>query len=95
MRWVFVLPVAALVSGCGGGLYLVQVNAAETRLEEARALGAAETAPYEYYYAHEHLVKARTEAAEASYGDAIACAKVAEAYAEKAVAAAKGAKEKP
>ena len=100
MRWVLVgnaLLLAASTSlvGCGGVYYAATVNAAETRLEEARALGAAESAPYEYYYAHEHLEKARIEAAEASYGDAVQHAKVAEEYAEKAVTAAKSSKEKP
>ena len=95
MRCVALALLLVSLSGCGGVYYAAQVNAAETRLEEARALGAADTAPYEYYYANEHLKKARTEAAEASYGDAVTFAKVAEEYAEKAVVAAKASKEKP
>lgn len=73
------------LSGCGHVLYASKVNSAATRLEEARELGAEELAPYEYWLAKEHLDKARREAAEADYGDAMDLADESEAYAEKAV----------
>ena len=49
----------------------IAVNSAASRVEEAKALGAEQLAPYEYYYAKEHLQQAQVEAAEASYSDAV------------------------
>lgn len=86
IRWFpLVLAVATALSGCGNTLYVFRVNAASNKLEEAKELGAEKLAPYEYYFAYEHLQKARTEAAEADYSDAINFAEVAEEHAEKAV----------
>lgn len=76
---------ATAAAGCGGTLYAVHVNSAASKVEQARELGAEELAPYEYYYAREHLLKARTEAADADYSDAITFAGVAEEYADKAI----------
>jgi hypothetical protein len=75
----FVLP------GCGNVLYAVKANSAEQRFEEARELGAQESAPYEFYLAREHLEKAKVEAAEADYGDAARLSEAAERFAEKAI----------
>jgi hypothetical protein len=75
----------ALVPGCGNAIYAVQVSSASSRLEEARELRAEELAPYEYTMAVEHLKQARTEAAEADYGDAITFAETCEEYSEKAI----------
>lgn len=72
-------------AGCGSTYYAVSVNAAQSRLEQAREMGAESAAPYEYYYAREHLREAQIQAAEASYGDAAAYAEVAETYAQKAI----------
>jgi hypothetical protein len=72
-------------SGCGNTLYSIHANAASSRLEEARELGAEKFAPYEYYFAKEHLQKAQEEAAEADYSDAADLAEVCEEYAEKAI----------
>jgi hypothetical protein len=80
-----VLAAAALTSGCGGAIYTFKAFSASSRLEEAQALGAAKYAPYEYYYAHEHLWKAKEEAAVADYGDAIDFADIAGEYADKAI----------
>jgi hypothetical protein len=93
-QWVLVgLGVALLGSvGCGNAIYVMQVNSASTRLEEAREIGAEQLAPYDYYYAEEHLKKARQEAAEADYGDAIKLASAAEEHAAKAVKLAREAK---
>lgn len=74
-----------LQAGCGGVYYGMTMNAAEARLEQARAMGAESSAPYEYYYAREHLRQARIHAAEASYGDAATFAETAETYAQKAI----------
>jgi hypothetical protein len=76
---------------CGGVYYLATVNGAASKLEEARVLGADTLAPYEYYYAKEHLEQAQFEAAEASYSDAAHYAQTAEEYAEKAVELAQAA----
>lgn len=83
------LPV---LSGCGSVYYTVSVNAAQARLEQARAVGAEQAAPYEYTFAREHLRKAQVEAAEASYSDAAAYADTAEMYAQKAIDVAEAAK---
>jgi hypothetical protein len=74
-----------LLSGCGGVHYAIVVNAASARVEEAKAVGAEQLAPYEYYYAREHLEQAQLEAAEASYSDAADLAQEAESYANKAI----------
>jgi hypothetical protein len=85
--WGLVLGVAALFSqsGCGSVYYSININAAEARLEQAREMGAEKNAPYEYYYAREHLHEARVHASEASYGDAATFAETAENYAQKAI----------
>jgi len=71
--------------GCGGVHYAIVVNAAAARVEEAKAVGAEQLAPYEYYYAKEHLEQAQLEASEASYSDAANLAEEAETYANKAI----------
>jgi hypothetical protein len=81
---VATVGVAAL-SGCGSVYYAININAAEARLEQAREMGAEKQAPYENYYAREHLREARIHASEASYGDAANFAETAETYAQKAI----------
>lgn len=76
---------ALAVEGCGGVYYAATVNAASNRLEYAREVGAEQLAPYEYYFAKEHLRQAQVEASEASYSDAAAYAETAEEYANKAI----------
>jgi Domain of unknown function (DUF4398) len=76
---------AAGLPGCGGVYYAVTVNAAQARLEQAREMGAETSAPYEYYFAREHLREAQIHAAEASYGDAAGYAETAESYAQRAI----------
>jgi hypothetical protein len=89
MRIPFAAALAAsslgLGSGCGGVHYAIAVNAASARVEEARALGADQLAPYEYYFAKEHLQQAQVEAAEASYSDAANLAEEAEEHANTAI----------
>jgi hypothetical protein len=72
--------------GCGGVHYAVVASAASSRLEEAKALGAEQFAPYEYYFAREHLQQAEVEAAEASYSDAVHLAQEADEHASSAIA---------
>ena len=80
-----ILAVAISQAGCGGVLYSVQMNGVASRVAEAKALGAEKLAPYEYYYANEHLQKAMSEASEGDYSDAVQFAEVAEEYASKAI----------
>ena len=88
MRGLVVAAVACsalALSGCGSVYYTVSVNAAQTRVEQARQMGAESKAPFEYYYAREHLRQAQVEAAEASYSDAASYAETAETYAQRAI----------
>ena len=90
MRTRFVATCLVLVgasgtSACGGVYYAATVNAAASRLEEAREIGAEQLAPYEYYYAKAHLEQAQVEASEGSYGDAVHFAEAADEYAAKAI----------
>lgn len=78
------MSVPALV-GCGNTWYAFKANSASGKLEQARELGAEQSAPYEYFYAKEHLQKAQTEAAEADYSDAVDLAGASEEYADKAI----------
>src|SRR6476619_5009158 len=76
---------ATLSAGCGGPLYAIQGNGASSKVAQAKELGAEKLAPYEYYYASEHLTKAMSEASEGDYSDAIEFADVADEYADKAI----------
>jgi len=84
MRTLLVLC-ALSGTGCGGVDYAIAVNAAASRVDEAKAAGAEQLAPYEYYHAKEQLEQAEVEAAEASYSHAANLAEQAEQYARKAV----------
>lgn len=74
-----------LLAGCGGALYATHASSAESKLEQAKHLGAETLAPYEYYFAREHLEKAKSEAAEGDYSDAMSLAELAEEHADKAI----------
>ncbi len=74
------------LTGCGNAVYAFQSSNAQTKLEEARALGADKYATYEYTLAVEYLKKADSEAAEADYGDAADFATLSEEHADKAIA---------
>jgi hypothetical protein len=77
--------ICGALPACGGINYAIAVSAASSRVEEARAVGAEQLAPYEYYYAKEHLQQAQIEASQASYSDAVNLADEAEEYANKAI----------
>lgn len=87
-----VVALGVATSGCGGVHYAIAVNSASSRVEEARAVGAEQLAPYEYYYAKEHLEQAQIYASQASYGDAANVADEAEQYAAKAIELAQSAR---
>lgn len=74
----------ALVSGCGPTLYTAKLIPAERTLEQAKQANAIDRAPYEYYFARANLEKAREEAAQGHYEDAIHFAELAEEYAMRA-----------
>jgi hypothetical protein len=86
-RLLFVAGAAwvGALTGCGGIHYSIEVNSAAARVEEARALGADQLAPYEYYFAKEHLQQAQIEASQASYSDAVNLAEEAEDHANTAI----------
>lgn len=94
-RWLLALAsvIALGATGCGGFFYAIEASSATSRLEQAQALGAEKYAPYEYYYAQEHLAKAMEEASSADYGDAIDFADAAEKSADKAIQLSKQAHE--
>jgi len=89
-RWSL-LVVALLLTGCGNTIYAFKANSAANKVEEAHELGAEKLAPYEYFYAKQHLEKAEEEAAEADYSDAINLAEASEDYADKAIRLTKAA----
>ena len=85
-RRIFVVIALAVLggTGCGATLSTIDIVPAARVVEQAREANAPEHAPYEYYYADAYLQKARHEAAEASYQDAIRFATIAEEYGVKA-----------
>jgi hypothetical protein len=87
-----ILGASALgVSACGNTLYAIEVNSASSKLEEAKELGAEEYAPYEYWFALQHIDKAQTEASEGDYSDAVKLAEIGGEYADKAIQLARDA----
>lgn len=79
------LLVLAGSSGCGGTIYAITASSAASKLQTAESLGAEKYAPYEYWFAKEHLTKAMEEATSADYGDAIDFADEADEAADKAI----------
>ena len=71
-------------AGCAPIFYSVNLLSAQRAVSEAREAGAAEHAPYEYYYADAFLKKAEEEANEGQYQDAIEYAHTAETSGVKA-----------
>ena len=84
-RWVGLGALLWVSVGCGNALYAVRVTRASAELARAEQLDAAQRAPYEYFYALEHLKKARSEAVEADFADAAALAETAYQFAERAI----------
>jgi hypothetical protein len=90
-KTVGLLAFGIVTAGCGNTLYAIQASSAASKLEEARELGAEQYAPYEYWFAVQHLDKAQTEASEADYSDAMKLASIGEEYADKAIQLARDA----
>lgn len=82
---VSLVLVVVFVSGCGPLIYAGNITPASRAIERAREAGAELYAPYEFHLAQAHLHKAREEAGEASYQDAIDYARIAEEQADAAL----------
>ena len=70
---------------CGPVSYALDMHSAEHIVSEARAENADYYAPYELHYAEAQLEKAREEAAEGHYEDALQMVSAAEAYGRQAL----------
>jgi len=84
-RAVHVIGLFGLLAGCGPITYAFDVRTAEDIVAQARAENADYYAPYELYFAEAQLAKAREEAAEGHYEDALDMVGVAEAYGRRAL----------
>ncbi len=82
---ILVAAVGVALVGCGHAACMLELRHAARLLDNAHALHADESAPYEYYYALAHYEKAHSEAAEADYGDALELAGTSTEYAARAV----------
>ena len=69
--WLILAILSASASGCGPVWYTAEIISAESIVSEAEQADAATLSAYEYYLAREYLVKAREQASEASYEDAV------------------------
>lgn len=84
-REVTVLPLILFVSACGPVTYAIDARSAEAIVTKARAENADYYAPYELHFAEAQLAKAREEAAQGHYEDALDMVSVAEAYGRRAL----------
>lgn len=84
LRKSLLVVAVVLLGGCGPVEYTAVILDASQALAEARTADAHVNAPYEYYYAKEHIRKAREEAGYADYQAAIELGRTAEEYATKA-----------
>jgi len=82
--WVGVVSTVIFFAACGPALYSFNIIPASQTVGQAEQANAAEHAPYEYFYARSYLDKAREEAAEANYQDAIRFAERANEFGTKA-----------
>lgn len=74
-----------LTSACGPVTYALDARSAEDIVKKARAENADYYAPYELHFAEAQLAKAREEASEGHYEDALEMVSVAEAYGRRAL----------
>ncbi|HKP56478.1 MAG TPA: DUF4398 domain-containing protein [Polyangiales bacterium] len=82
---VLIIPSLGCLSGCGAVTYAVDAGSAEKIVAQARAENADYYAPYELYFAEAQLAKAREEASEGHYEDALEMVSTAEAYGRRAL----------
>jgi hypothetical protein len=83
-----------VLGGCSAASAVQNVRAAAA-VERAREAGTARSAPYELAAAEAYLAKAREEASQAQYVDAIRFAKAAQQNADKAVEVGRSYEEAP
>jgi Domain of unknown function (DUF4398) len=79
------LLASGLLAACGPVTYTLDVTDAERVVARARAENAGYYAPYDLYFAEAHLDKAREEAAQGRYEDAIRAAAVALSHGRRAL----------
>lgn len=79
-----VLVIGLVAAGCGPIEYSAVILDAHAAMAEAREADAHIHAPYEYYYAKEHIQKSREEAGYADYQASAQFGRTAEEYAMKA-----------
>jgi hypothetical protein len=84
-RRLVLMAVVVAAGACGNTLYAIRISQASDAVARAEQLEAPVRAPYEYHFALEHLRKARSEAAEADFGDAERLAETALEYANRAL----------
>ncbi len=82
---VLALSSVLMLAACGPVSYTVDVARAERTVAAARAGNATYYAPYELYFAETYLAKAREEAAEGAYEDALHLIEIATAYGKRAL----------
>jgi len=80
----FACVLALSLSSCGPVQYSHYILGATGIIAEAAEANAAEEAPYEYYYAVEHLDEARREVGYSDFQEAVKCARIAREYGTKA-----------
>lgn len=90
LSWREVTLVSLLVSlvsssACGPVTYALDARSAEGIVKKARAENADYYAPYELHFAEAQLAKAREEASQGHYEDALDMVNVAEAYGRRAL----------
>jgi hypothetical protein len=84
LRSAAVVLALVTLGACGPVEYTAVILDASEAVAEAREADAHMHAPYEYYYAKEHIRKAREEAGYADYQVAIELGRTAEQFAVKA-----------
>ena len=84
-RVVLIQALLGWLCGCGPVTYALDASSAEKIVAQARAENADYYAPYELYFAEAQLAKAREEASEGHYEDALEMVSTAEAYGRRAL----------
>lgn len=87
-RWIRCLLAVGswhLAVGCGPMTYNLDAGEAERVVSLAREENASYFAPYDLYFAEAHLAKAREEAAQGRYEDAIHALSVARKHGQRAL----------
>lgn len=85
--WALQVLLAALpwLGACGPTAYLVELHSAREVLAQVRTENARFYAPYEYHAARAYLAKAREEAQEGGYEDAVRFARRASRLGQRAI----------